>query len=102
MLRALYRARVSAGAAEIELRRWRDLGEEVVRLQRRVRFGADARLWRDTRLRLRLILGACDDLPAELVPGVRALLEAATRPVLDAPEQPGETAVETTGVQAGG
>lgn len=98
VLRALYRARVRGGAEEPELRRWRDLGEEVVRLRRRARFGSDARLWRDARVRLRLLLGACEELPAELVPGVRALLAAAARPVVEQAEQPGETAVETTGV----
>ena len=101
VMRALYRARLAAGAEEPELRRWRDLGEDVVRLLRRTRFETDARLWADARLRLRLVLGACQELPAELVPGVRALLEAAARPILAAPEQPGERAIETVGAKVG-
>ena len=101
VMRALYRARLAGGASELELRRWRDLGEDVLRILRRTRFGPDAGLWADARLRLRLVLGAARELPDELVPGVHALLEAAARPILAAPEQPGENAVETLGAKVG-
>lgn len=97
VMRALYAARRAGGATYQEQSRIAALGDDVLRLVRRERFGADARLWSDTRRILRLVLGLCRDLPAELAPGVRALLEAAARPILGAPEQPGETAIATVG-----